>query len=172
MDHVTNITLAFPNWFYGITAIGLLGLVFYMGALHSKIRNLCDDHPKIQTSLIRISEILLQKKMTQDAIYVASASPVQLTAEGKQAIANAQFQSFYEQNKKELNKRVQDKKPANVPDLEEACKEVMLSIEDTLPGFDTIKKYAYGRGEPISVVLFACAIALRDILQRELNIQD
>ena len=48
----------------------------------------------------------------------------------------------------------------------------MLSVENTLPAFDNLKKYAYNKGEPISRILFASAIALRDLLQEELNIKD
>lgn len=90
MTDTTNIVLAFPNWFYGALTLGILAGVFYLGSLHSQIRKFCKDHPKIQTSLVRISEILLQKNMATEAIYVASASPVQLTPEGIDAIREAQ----------------------------------------------------------------------------------
>jgi len=80
--------------------------------------------------------------------------------------------TFYETNKQLLIDRINKKSPKTVADLEEACKSVMLSIEDTLPSFNLLKQFAYNKGEPISQILFAGAIALRDILQKELNIKD
>jgi hypothetical protein len=172
MQDITNLTIAFPNWFYGILTIGILAFVFYLGALHFQIKKICKEHPKIQQSLIRISEILLQKKMTKDSVYAASASPVQLTEEGKKAIQESKFQEFYNANKDTLIERVKKKNPKTIADLEEACKSVMLPIEDTLPSFDLLKRFAYNKGEAISNILFAGAIALRDILQKELNLKE
>lgn len=172
MSSVTNITLSFPNWFYATISVGICAFIFYLGALHYRIGKFCDDHPRIQQSLIRISEILLQKKMATDRVYTASASPITLTEEGKKAIAESGFMTFYETNKRTLIDRIQKKNPKTIADLEEACKNIMLSIEDTLPSFDLLKQFAYKKGEPISQILFAGAIALRDILQKELGIKN
>lgn len=46
----------------------------------------------------------------------------------------------------------------------------MLQIEDTLPGFEPIKQYAYQNGLPIADILFACAIRLRDLTAQELKL--
>ena len=131
----TTIVISFPNWFYGILTIGFLAFVFYLGFRYFQIREICKNYskdiPKIQRSLTRISEILLQKNMTTHDVYTISNSPIQLTNDGKKAIEESKFNLFYEKNKYELIERVKKKNPKNLADLEEACKSVMLSIKRT-----------------------------------------
>jgi hypothetical protein len=170
MSSVTHITLAFPDWFYGVLTGGIILLVFYLGSLHYRIGQFCNDHPKIQQALIRISEILIQQNFAGSLVY--TASPVKLTDEGKKAIEESGFYTFYQANKRTLIDRVNKKNPKTVADLEEICKAIMLTIEDTLPSFDLLKQYAYSTGQPISNILFAGAIALRDTLQKELAIEN
>lgn len=87
------------------------------------------------------------------------------------AIAEAGFAAFYQANKQTLIDRVNKKNPKTIADIEEACKEAMLSAEDNLPSFELLKQFAYENGEPISNILFAGAIALRETLQKELKVQ-
>ena len=171
VSEVGNIIISMPNWFCAVFSVTFVAAVFYLGALHHQIKQFCKDHPKIQTSLTRISEILLQKNISKDHVYVMSKSPVQLTEAGREAISQAGFDVFYNVNKASLIKIIKDKNPSNLADLEAACKNVMLSLEDNTPKFDNFKTFAYNRGEPISHILFAAAIALRDKLQDELNIK-
>lgn len=172
MGPSTNIAISFPSWFYAVLTGGILAVAFLGGILYSQVRGVCKEFPKIQESLIRISEILLQKKIAKAHVYLVSASPIQLTDEGKKAIEESGFEKFYAANKSALIDRIKKKNPKTTADLEEACKEIMLSAENSLPSFDLLKQYSYGHGEPIAHILFASAIALRDILQKELNIKD
>lgn len=180
-----QILISFPNWVYAVMTGGVVSVIFYLGALHYQIRKLlclgdmhsqlskiCKEFPRIQESLIRISEILSQKKMTKSPIYTASSSPIRLTEEGKKAIEDSGFMKFYEVNKQTLIDRITQNKPKTMADLEEACKSVMLPIESSLPSFELLKQFSYENGQPIAEILFAGAIALRDILQKELNIRD
>jgi hypothetical protein len=141
-----------------------------LGTFYAEVRHVCRQHPKIHTALIRISEILLQKKVSKELVY--SESPVRLTEDGKRAIQESGFQRFYDANKRTLIDQIKKTNPKNLADLEEACKSVMLSLEDTLPNFHLLKQFAYSNGEPISNILFAGAVALRDILQKELAIKE
>lgn len=168
MDQTVAITV--PSWFCGVLSLSLIGLVFYLGDLHCRVKEMCKDHPKIQTALTRISEILLQKNHAKDLIY--ANSPVKLTQDGEQAIQESGFETFYELNKKFLIKEIKERNPKSAADLEEDCKNLMLTIEDTLSGFDSLKNYAYNNGEPISHILFAGAVVLRDKLKKELGIED
>jgi len=172
LNQITNLTISFPNWFYGLLACGIIAGIFYIGGLYSKVKGICTHHPKILSALTRISEILLQQKLTRECVFVISESPVKLTAAGITAIAEAKFQEFYEANKNVLLERIKKTNPKTMADLEDVCKNVMLQIEDTLPGFEPIKQYAYQHGQPIQNILFACAIALRDVAAKELSIQD
>jgi len=165
---MNSFTFNFPTWFCAIFSLVFIGVLFYIGALHHQIKAICKDHPRILTALIRISEILLQKKMSKELIFYQS--PAKLTDEGVTAIKECGFQEFYEANKSYLLEKIRKDNPKTMADIEESCKNIMLQIEDPLPKFESIKQYAYNKGEPIARILFACAIALRDIVAREFNI--
>jgi len=165
----TNITLSFPNWFYGVLTLSATGVLVYIGSLHYQLKRICEDHPKIRQALTRISEILLQKEFAKDLVY--TQSPVQLSPAGQKILDDSGFEKFYNANKQTIKERILKSNPKNLADLEEACKDLMLSIEDTLPCFELLKNYAYSQGEPISKILFAASIGLRDKLKTELNIQ-
>jgi hypothetical protein len=163
-----NVTISFPNWFCAFLSIGILAVVFYLGALHFRIGKICDEFPKVKQALTRISEILLQKKLAKDFIF--SASPVKLTEDGIKILQEAKFEDFYNINKKELLDRVKKKQPKTMADLEKACKEIMLSIEDTLPAFEPIQQCVYNNGIPVMPILMAGAIFFRDKASNELSI--
>ncbi|MFA4858643.1 MAG: hypothetical protein WC901_06025 [Candidatus Margulisiibacteriota bacterium] len=165
----TTFNISFPNWFLAVFSLTFIGFVFYLGGLYIKVRDICKDHPKINQALIRISEILVLKKISTE--YVYSASPMSLSEKGKEALKEAKFNEFYHENKDVLLKRIKEKSPKTMADLEDVCKSIMLSMEDTLPKFESIKQFAYSHGEPISNILFACAIALKDLTVSELNIK-
>jgi len=163
-----SITLAFPAWFYGVLTLSLAAFLLYIGGLHWKIKEMCKDYPRIREALTRISEILLQKHLAKD--YVFSQSPISLTPAGIAAVKEAGFEEFYNINKKILFERINKANPKTMADLEEVCKSIMLELEDTLSGFESIKQYAYQHGEPISKILFACAVDLRDRAAKELKL--
>ncbi|MDD2772357.1 MAG: hypothetical protein PHP45_01530 [Elusimicrobiales bacterium] len=167
---MTTITL--PDWFCGVFTLGLVGTLIYLGGLLHEVRGICKGFPRVSEALIRISEVLLQKKLTADRVYTASASPVKLTEAGILALKEAKFGEFYAANKKTLLDRIAKANPKTMADLEEVSKQIMLQIEDTLPNFETIKQYSYSHGEPIAMILFACAISLRDLSAKELKISD
>lgn len=94
-----------------------------------------------------------------------------MTKDGIEALKEAKFEEFYNINKKILLERIKKVELKTMADLENACKSIMLQIEDTLPNFESIKQFAYNKGEPISKILFAAAVKLRDITTEELNIK-
>jgi len=166
---MNNITFTFPNWFLTLFSMAFIGFVAYCGGLHSHIKTMCADYPKIQRALTRISEILPQKNLAKEFVY--TESPVKLTPLGIEALKEAKFDEFYNANKNTLLARIRKTEPKTLADLENTCKSIMLNIEDTLPNFEPIKQYAYSKGEPISNILFAIAIKLRDLAAEELNIK-
>jgi len=167
-QNITNITIAFPDWFWVVFSVFILGFVFFLGGLFTKLRAISTEFPKIKTALVRISEILLQKGLTKD--FVFSESPVSLTQEGRDAVKQCGFDAFYQENKKLLIGRVNKKRTKSMAELELACKEVMTTMENEVPKFDLLENFAYQNGIPLAKILFACGIALRDILAKELKI--
>ncbi len=160
--------ISFPDWVYAILSIGVIAAVFFLGGLYCKVNEICNDYPKIRQALTRISEILLQKKLSGDLVY--TQSPVQLTPKGVQALQEAGFENFYEKNKDILFRKIKESNPKTLADLEEVCKSIMLSVNDRYNEFESLKQYAYSHGEPISSILFAASIALRDKMKVVLNI--
>jgi hypothetical protein len=171
-----QILVSFPDWFCAILSLSILGLAFFLGKFYGKINEICKDYPtirqaltKISEALTRISEILLQNNLTADLVY--RQSPVKLTEAGITVIQGAGFESFYLKNKQLIIETINKSKPKSLADLDEACKKFMLNLNEDFPHFESIKQYAFNRGEPISRILFACAIALRDRLSDDLNIK-
>lgn len=154
------------TWLFNITS---LAIVYYVCLCIYKLNRMYAVFPKIVSSLTRISEIFVQRGLSTVHIFI-SESPIRLTPEGEQLIVDTKFLSFYEKNKKVLLARLKGEKPKTMADLEEACKNIMLPIETTLPGFEPIKQYAYQHAMPIAQVLLACAVKLRDTTAQELNI--
>lgn len=115
-----------------------------------------------------MSEILLQKNLATDFIF--SQSPIQLTPAGSQAVKDSGFPEFYETNKHLLLERVKKANPKNMAELEQICKEMMGAIEKATPKFELIENFAYQNGMPIAKILFACSVALRDLLSSELKL--
>lgn len=165
--NMENITLSVPTWFCALFSIGFIAFLIYIGGLFQKVKDICKEFPLIKTALTRISEILLQKGFSKESVYLQSNSPVSLTEKGIEAINKSGFNEFYEENKNIIKNKLDKYKINNMADLEEACKEVMNNIEDSLPKYETLKTFAYNEGIPILELLFACAIALRDIIAKE-----
>ena len=92
MDKVINFTISFPTWFYGVFTIGLIIFLVYIGGLHTKLKEVCANWPKVRSALTRISEILLQRELSKDFIY--SESPINLSESGLAAVAEAKFKEF------------------------------------------------------------------------------
>ena len=166
-SQITQITLAFPNWAYVLFGIGFIGFVFQLGELNRELKEIRKCFPKMHEALIRISENLFQKGITKDVVY--SRSPMQLTAEGEKIVQESGFYEFYETNKKLILARIGRSHPKSMAELDQACKELMIMVERSLPKFDLLEKYAYEKGIPILNVLFASAIALRNTLGKELQ---
>lgn len=167
--NITSLTISFPNWFYVVCSATFIAVIFCAGFHWKAIHEICKEFPKVREALTRISEILLQKKFAKEPLFTA-ASPLRLTPNGEEMITGVKFQDFYNTNKKVLLERINKFNPKNMADLEEACKNVMLPIEDTLPGFELVKQFAYNTGIPIGKILFVCAIKLRDMMAQELQI--
>jgi hypothetical protein len=104
------------------------------------------EFPKIRLTLVRISEILLQKGLSDD--FVFTQSPVRLTPEGEKAVQHAGFPEFYDTNKSLILHAIKKQNPK------------------------LIEKYAYSSGIPIAKILFAGAVSLRDLLSKEMGITD
>lgn len=165
---VTTINFPLPTWFLITFSGSFIAFIFFCGGLYIKVREVCKDHPQMKKSLTRIAEILLQHKLT--TVYVFSESPVKLTEDGEKAVKESGFFEFYEENKKNISDRLKKYNIKTEPDLEEACKDIMLNLDETLPKFELLKTFSYNNGEPISNILFACSIALRDLLSKEMNL--
>lgn len=184
MYNLHQITISLPDWFCAILSFSMVAVVFYLGTLYAKFNGVCKDHinmqrmldsmqrtlDKMSDALVRISEILIQNKLTANLIY--ARSPIRLTEEGERVIREAGFENFYLNNKPRIIEVIQQSSLKSLADLDEACKKFMLNLGDDFPDFESIKQYAFNRGEPISKILFVYAIALRDRLSEDLNIRN
>ena len=76
----TSITIAFPNWFYGFLACGILVFVAWAAFNYCKVREVCGQYPKIRRALDLISQLLLSHKWIDDHVYVSSQKKQKQTA--------------------------------------------------------------------------------------------
>ncbi len=169
MPGYQTLVLCFPQWVCIVFSLCVIGLVFYAGHLHEKVKRICSEFPGVRDAIIRISEALVQKGISKIPLFSA-ASPIKLTPAGEKLVSDIKFTDFYNTNKKIVLARVVAKGPKTLADLEEAAKTTMLTMEDTMPGFELIKQAAYQNGVALADILFACAIKLRDMVAAELNI--
>jgi hypothetical protein len=166
VPRMTNISISFPNWFWVIISVGVLGAVFYLGALHNQLKQVCGRFPKIHVGMIRISELLLQKEFSKELLYEA-ASPMKLTDAGKVMMEAIKFEDLYKSNYNILIEALKKASADSEADIEEVCKMIMLDLPADAVGYEIIKEYSYKNGIPIQKILFAAGIALRDKLIEE-----
>lgn len=183
MAIIHPIVISLPDWFCALLSFSMVAVIFYLGTFYAKINGVCKEHvnmqrvldnvqhalDKMSDALVRISEILVQNKLTANLVY--ARSPIRLTEEGERVIQEAGFEDFYLNNKQRIIETIQQSTLKSLADLDAACKSFMLMLGDDFPDFESIKQYAFNRGEPISKILFVFAIALRDRLSEDLNIK-
>lgn len=161
---MTPIVFAFPDWFYGVLSLTFLAGVWFVARQSKTFSEVCKEFPKMRRALDLMSESLFSNKMLSEKVYVSSASPLRLTDAGKSLLVNSGFEEFFTANKEGLFAEI-DRMDPNTPfDVEAASRHVLLLHVDLkeYPHAERLKGFSYNNGIPISDILFAYSIEVRD----------
>ena len=112
-----QILISFPDWVYGVMTLGFMCFIFYLGSLHSNIKKVIKEFPKICRALDLISVKLKERGFFGESIYVSATSPVKLTPKGEELLKESKSNEFVDKYKaeffcdivlKELNFKIED----------------------------------------------------------------
>lgn len=162
VPNVHQILISFPDWVYAILSLGIFGLIFYLGSLHSNIKKVIKEFPKICRALDLISVKLRETGFFDENIYVSAASPIKLTPKGKELLHESGSDDFVNKYKDELIKKVRDKNPKTAYDVQIIARDVVENLRDD-DRFSNFKDFVYKKGMPLEPIFIVMGIYLRDI---------
>ena len=70
MAETAPITINLPTWFYAFFSIGVLAFICWAANNYCKIKEVCDEFPKIRRALDLISQKLFEKGIFKEQIFV------------------------------------------------------------------------------------------------------
>ncbi len=160
--------ISFPDWFYAAISFGVLSMIFYLGAIHSKLKKVLVEFPKICRALDLISQKLKEKRFFDEHVYASASSPIKLTEKGQILLKESEADAFVVQHKAELIGKIREKNPKTAYDVQILARDVVESLQET-DRFARFKDFVYQKGMPLEPIFIVMGILLRDLALKELN---
>jgi len=151
---MTDTGLKWLSFFLGTgVLIFLLRLIFFSGKYCKTIDSLEDENSEINKKLDTLINCF--NRLT-----------------GKAMLDDSSLKSFIDDNKDELIKSVESRKPQTNYDAEAASRSVMISLSGD-PRLNKVKDYAFQNGKDLTMMLMAAGIYLRDlVLSKDITIKE
>ena len=103
LPNTHTILVSFPDWVYAVMTLGIFSFIFYLGSLHSNIRKVIKEFPKICRALDLISVKLKEEGFFGDSIYASAASPIKLTQKGEELLKEIEDIDLHDPNNKKTS---------------------------------------------------------------------